>query len=790
MTNRRVLAVALLLGVLGTRGGGAPAYAEGEVPLKTLLSSGDPLRRIEGLGRVEAMPKGSEPEAFAVAALSDPDWGVVIRAAKALEKVGSVAARNALTKLAVEGEIAWVREAAYVAAVAIDKPGSNGRFFYAAQQAKDPEMKARAILAAGRSATGESIKKLRAFAKDDDVVVEAAGVRAMGWLGLEPASRDVVLEFLDAATTVRREERKRFHAYVAAIESLAAIDCPKAREVLVREAAEQPDEDDYVPNRVARALAGKEGAGALVAEALSKAKKPEDRRRLARLAGRMRAEPARAALETLHEAKEERVRSEAVKALGLLGGNASTTALLASLADPSPFVRIESVIALAATLPPEEFRERAAKAAEDETVEVRVQWVTSLYDSNDPGALAPLSKAFLDKHWRVASAAIAAAGAIGVAKDLPTFQPLRGSRSWQVRAAAYEAMGRLRAAKAMPFLLEGLSDKDPVVRGVCHANLQILSKQRLSADVKVWKQWLDKHLADLELIKRSRRTAEEITKEDEERARYVKEVERKKRGVEILQKARILVISGAWDHAERVLDHLRIPNTLLRAQEIKAAGLNPNQVVLVNCEGNVDDDGAARLQWFVNVGGYLMSTDWAITKAVNVCFPGYVGQFSGSTTGNDVVVVESAAPEHAFTKGIFDDVPALQWWLEIQAFPMTVNWPERVEILVDSRAMKQRYGSSPMAATFRYGLGKVQHSISHFYLQEEAMAKATKPRDRMIFAADHLGLSLEEIRTLAQQGLFDAQLNDDTMRKIAPDYSMFRLIVNVVAEKSRWVEDL
>ena len=104
--------------------------------------------------------------------------------------------------------------------------------------------------------------------------------------------------------------------------------------------------------------------------------------------------------------------------------------------------------------------------------------------------------------------------------------------------------------------------------------------------------------------------------------------------------------------------------------------------------------------------------------------------------------------------------------------------------------MKQRYGASPMAVTFRYGLGKVVHSVSHFYLQEEAFSKVSKPRERMIFAADHLGLSIDDIRRLSDEGKFDGALNDATMKEIAPDYSMFRMIVNFVAEKSRWVEGL
>jgi len=239
-----------------------------------------------------------------------------------------------------------------------------------------------------------------------------------------------------------------------------------------------------------------------------------------------------------------------------------------------------------------------------------------------------------------------------------------------------------------------------------------------------------------------------------------------------------------------VLDHLNIRHTLLRAQQIKDAGVNPNQIILINCEGNVDKRVRERLRWFVNVGGYLMTTDWALTKAVRVCFPGYLQQYARSSTGNDVVVVEEAAPGSVLTRGVFNDVPALKWWLEVQAFPITVNYPERCQVLVDSAEMRQRYGSSPMGAVFRWGLGKVQHSVSHFYLQEEGLSSVAQPRERMIFSRDHLGLSLAQIRKLQKRGAFEGSVTEAAMREIAPDYSMFRLIVNFVAEKAAWVENL
>jgi hypothetical protein len=147
-------------------------------------------------------------------------------------------------------------------------------------------------------------------------------------------------------------------------------------------------------------------------------------------------------------------------------------------------------------------------------------------------------------------------------------------------------------------------------------------------------------------------------------------------------------------------------------------------------------------------------------------------------------------PKHPFTRGIFEGVPALMWWLEVQAFPIVVTYPERTEVLVDSAEMRHRYGSSPMATAFRWGLGKVQHSVSHFYLQEEGMAKAQGARARMIFAADNLGLSIDQIRKMADEGRFEGKLTEETMKEMAPDYSMFRLIVNVVREKSEWVEGL
>jgi hypothetical protein len=147
-----------------------------------------------------------------------------------------------------------------------------------------------------------------------------------------------------------------------------------------------------------------------------------------------------------------------------------------------------------------------------------------------------------------------------------------------------------------------------------------------------------------------------------------------------------------------------------------------------------------------------------------------------------VVVVEPGAPEHPTLRGVFQDDVDLMWWLEIQAFPIAIDDPGRCTVLVDSLDMLTRYGASAMMVEWTEGLGKVMHSTSHFYLQKEGFAKASGVEERKVFAADHLGLTPQEIRALDAKGTFD-DINNTT--PISRSYSMFHLLVNFINEKQR-----
>ncbi len=787
--------IVCLVGLLAL---GGPAQAEDFDAIEELLKSGRHDQRLKGLDQLVAAGKSGRAEELALRAAADKDWIVQIKAIETLAVVGSDDARKTLLKLSYEGEIQRVRDAAIKTLGGLDRPRTVARLAKLAVKAKGMT-KVRMLEAAGQLAGPDDLKKLRRFVKDKNVFGAAAGVRALGRLAVHEEIREEVLKSVRGALELR-DDTSDFLAYVAAVEACGALATPEARDLLIGEILLQEDDDLYIQERIARALTSMEGVVEALQVALPRARDKEQARRLTRLMGRLQMAGLRADLETLLSHRYERVRSEAARGLARLAAPESEAPLLGAFeSEQTPLVRVELVTALARVLEPEAYRGLHERMQADSSDLARLQYVVELDGMGKPEAIETLTVFVADKNWEVACAATASIGTLGIAKDMDVVTPLLKHKDWRRRASAFEALGRLRAAEAVPLLIEGLRDKDPVVRGVCHGNLQILCERSYEPKPKPWLVWWKREGHKRRIVKRSRRTKEEIEAEEKKKAtddRYAKPdpsreyAEKRKREIEIMQKARILVVTGAWDHVEIVLKHLKIKHQAMRAQELKDVGLNPNQIVLVNCEGSMDKRTRERVRWFVVVGGYLMSTDWALTKAVGQTFPGYLDQSAKSNTGNDVVVVEEAAPGHPLTEGVFEGVAALKWWLEIQAFPIQVLYPERTEVLVDSRYMRQRYGTSPMAAVFRYGLGKVQHSVSHFYLQEEAMSDLREKRARMIFAVDHLGLSLERVRRMAGYGQFDGAITEKTMEEIAPDYSMFRMIVNMVREKADWVEAL
>jgi hypothetical protein len=177
------------------------------------------------------------------------------------------------------------------------------------------------------------------------------------------------------------------------------------------------------------------------------------------------------------------------------------------------------------------------------------------------------------------------------------------------------------------------------------------------------------------------------------------------------------------------------------------------RAVLVNCPGRVGPDGARRLARFVDRGGFLLTTDWAVLHVLEEAFPGTV-RFTRRPTRDDVVPIRVVRPEHLFLRHVLtgDDRPL--WWVENQSYPIEILDPRRVEVLLESDEMARRYGSGPIAVAFRWGRGRVVHMVSHAYLQR---GELRTPRDRLAagaFAGDlGFGRDSDVVRRLDREGL-------------------------------------
>ncbi len=149
-------------------------------------------------------------------------------------------------------------------------------------------------------------------------------------------------------------------------------------------------------------------------------------------------------------------------------------------------------------------------------------------------------------------------------------------------------------------------------------------------------------------------------------------------------------------------------------------------MILLNCPGEIDPDSAALVRDFVARGGYLVSTDWAIDGAVSHMFPGILtwkGAYSMPETV-DAVPVLTDSPE---MRGITGVAP---WRLDDKCEIVELGGRESVDVLARSRALSREdpNGIGILAATFKFGVGKVLHLVGHFD-NNQGLAFAQSVRD-------------------------------------------------------------
>jgi hypothetical protein len=199
---------------------------------------------------------------------------------------------------------------------------------------------------------------------------------------------------------------------------------------------------------------------------------------------------------------------------------------------------------------------------------------------------------------------------------------------------------------------------------------------------------------------------------------------------------RVLVCTGCYDRTEDVLGLLGVRHDVLRMEEIGAAPLGPDALLLVDCGvDRLGPESAAKVRDFVASGGYLCTTDWGLENVLVPAFPGVLEAVRRK--GREVVTVEEvvpftvSAPGHPLVRALQAAAEDGTWWLEDQSHPIRVVDRRRAVVLAESPELRDRYGSAVLAVTFEWGHGRVLHLLGHAW-QKEGNLKGTFALQRIL----------------------------------------------------------
>jgi hypothetical protein len=142
---------------------------------------------------------------------------------------------------------------------------------------------------------------------------------------------------------------------------------------------------------------------------------------------------------------------------------------------------------------------------------------------------------------------------------------------------------------------------------------------------------------------------------------------------------------------------------------------------------------------------------------------------------SDIVVV-SGAYDNPFLRGVIDERDDPQWWLEGSSYPIRILEPSRVEVLIESAELREKYGELPVAVLFPHGRGEVLHMISHYYLQRTELRGDRHGQAAAAYAGEK-GLAIDSELAEGLAGLSVGDVESAT--------TSTRFFANVVAAKKR-----
>ena len=253
---------------------------------------------------------------------------------------------------------------------------------------------------------------------------------------------------------------------------------------------------------------------------------------------------------------------------------------------------------------------------------------------------------------------------------------------------------------------------------------------------------------------------------------------------EELGQSEVIVSIGVHDYIEQVFNGIGLKHNLIDPQQFEKIDLDPDKIIFINCPGSVSSKGLRNLVTFVEKGGFLFTTDWALKHVIEPGFPGYI-KYNNRPTGDEVVRVEILAEEDPFLQSLIGPNDDPQWWLEGSSYPIEIVNHKEVDILIKSKEIEKKYGESAVFVTFDYGKGKVYHMISHFYLQRAETRTARHKKSGAEYAYEKLNMDESRAEKYKNMGIDDAYLSD-----VEAAYSSSSMMNKILWDKKRKMAEL
>ena len=259
------------------------------------------------------------------------------------------------------------------------------------------------------------------------------------------------------------------------------------------------------------------------------------------------------------------------------------------------------------------------------------------------------------------------------------------------------------------------------------------------------------------------------------RERMTREAPMNAAALDAIEASDIVVVEGCYDHVELVLGALELPYQTIQAGHLHRVHLRPDQLLVINCPGQLPAPEIVQVRDFVAAGGTLFSTDWALRNVLEPAFPGLV-EFNERPTHDDVVRIDIIESDSPYLMGVLDADDDPQWWLEGSSYPIRVLDKKQVRVLITSRELGEKYGEEPVAVVFNFGKGEVFHMISHYFLQRAEFRNARHQRSAASYADDK-GVPFDE--PMADMA------SDLSLYEVEAAATSSRMFANIAADKKR-----